>query len=78
MDKVMWTNEWPTEPGYYWFYGQLFRDRSNSADEFHFIRVYETANGRIVCVTGGYLLSRESGAGVWCPVGFPDLPAEEV
>lgn len=69
-----WIDEWPTRPGWYWFYGQCFGDRTGQP-EFHYVKVTKTSNS-IAYLTGGHFLyPSEHAEGVWQPVVFPALPA---
>lgn len=70
---MYWTIAWPEEPGYYWFYGWCFRDRSREP-ELHFVRVRKIVNG-VVRITDGHFLYKQEGAyGMWTKIKFPDLP----
>ena len=72
----MWTKQWPTEPGFYWFYGWPFRDREHKP-ELHFVDVWKVING-ITFVTQGFFLYKEEGAdGYWMPAELPELPEME-
>lgn len=67
-----WSKDWPTEPGYYWFYG--WRISSDYNPRLHFAKVYQAVSGLIVAV-GGCSISREDGAdGYWMPVRVPEAP----
>ena len=44
-----WTTDIPTEPGWYWFYGQRY-DREGC--ELAVVRAWQAANA-VVCVCGG-------------------------
>lgn len=69
-----WTIEWPSEPGYYWFYGWAFTDRSRDP-ELHFVKVRGIAQGKLMYVTNGhFLFKQEGGEGYWMPVTLPELP----
>ena len=72
-----WTKDWPTEPGYYWFYGWCFRERHRSP-ETHLVEVWRTATPGVVSyVTEGHFLYKEEGAdGYWMPARVPEPPAQ--
>ena len=70
-----WMNDWPIEPGYYWFYGWRFQDRDR-LKELCYVKAYKIQNG-ISYVTCGHFLYKEEGAkGVWQLVNLPELPTE--
>ena len=49
----MWTKEWPTKPGYYWFFGWPFeREKGNRPAEIHFVELWKEG----AFVTNGYFL----------------------
>ena len=77
-----WTSEWPTEPGYYWFYGR--RWRSSDCNDFYLVGVHELG-GDVVYVqaeprcleieAGGPFIYKDTvGLGWWQKVQFPDAP----
>lgn len=71
---MMWTTEWPTEPGHYWFWGYPFK-RSDRPDEMHLVRVYRVANG-VANVTNGHFLYKAEArdGGRWAPATLPEPP----
>lgn len=70
----MWTSEWPTEQGYYWFYGWCFCHRDRPPG-FHCVEVYRTAIGFRYATGGHFLYETEGASGIWQPVKLPNLPA---
>ena len=65
-----WTREWPTTPGYYWFHGWCFRDRSHSP-ETHLVRVVKSATGYLMVTDGHFLFKAEGGEGFWLKAELP-------
>ena len=66
------TTEWPTEPGWYWFYGRM--ERPTEAPRLYPVQVFE--NG--AAAAGGYFMGIRTAVGVWLRVEVPDLrPAFE-
>lgn len=68
-----WSREWPTESGWYWFYGVL----SKSADTPRLkpVQVRRTGNGHMFYViAGGFAYQQEGARGYWLPAVVPDLP----
>lgn len=70
-----WTKEWPTCPGYYWFYGWCFGDRDRAA-KHHYVKVRKIANGVSYVADGHFLYKAEGGDGYWSPAITPVLPDE--
>lgn len=72
-EKTEWQSEWPTEPGFWWFYGKCFK---GNTDDWHFVKVVKTSqSGNFAYITDGYFLYKEEGAaGQWTKARFPDLP----
>jgi len=74
---MSWQDEWPTEPGMYWFYGwrSLFAV-TNSLPNLFFVKVLGTSKpGSMVYIEGGsFLFKGEGGYGKWLRVEPPELP----
>ena len=69
---VTWSTTWPTEIGYYWFFGVCWR---GDAPELCFVKVRRTSNDALVYITNGHFLWRSEGAnGFWQPAVLPELP----
>lgn len=70
-----WVKEWPTEPGWYWFYGLRY---SREQPELNPVQVWRAGDGNNAYVVRGSFLYKSEGAeGVWQPMALPDLPGEE-
>lgn len=71
-----WTKEWPSEPGFYWFYGRL--GKRYLPPELHFIKTHPTQvsrEGRITFIAEGISFWRESNIdGYWMPADLPSPP----
>ena len=68
-----WTNEWPQEPGWYWFCGRRFRGHPI---EFFPVEAIKISNG-IAYVAGSHFMEKAEGAeGVWQKAILPELPEE--
>ena len=67
-----WQNEWPTEIGFWWFYGKAFKSTNI---ELHFVKVLNTAvPGVLTYITNGHFLYKAEGAtGRWAKVQLPEL-----
>jgi hypothetical protein len=77
--EAAWSSEWPTESGYYWFYG--YRDAQGKRyDE----KKGENAEGPLLytalvrgpklVVCAGSFLFRDGAEGLWYPLSVPTLP----
>ena len=77
MNKKMdeWAEEWPTEPGYYWFYGWPFILR-HYAPRLHFVHVRKLKkNGLLLMATNGHFLWQSRGAyGLFMSAEVQELP----
>ena len=76
---MKWTKEWPTEPGYYWFYGRRFRTihLKQEANSTYFVEVFISSNKSPVYICSGNFLSKgEEAEGWWTRAELPDPPKE--
>ena len=71
-ESAYWQEVWPSQDGYWWFYGKRFQ---NSKVEWHFVKVIKTAKPNVFAyITDGHFLYKEEGAvGRWMKVQFPEL-----
>jgi len=68
-----WIKEWPTEPGWYWFWGKTYK--GSLKHELYMVQVWQMASGGLAYVTGGALLHEWEGAeGMWHPAVVPEPP----
>jgi len=76
VDEENWTEEWPTEPGWYWFIGRLHHWCD---EELRSVRVYVSGATRsgVVYETDGRFIYEDESAGVWCPAVLPEPPHSE-
>lgn len=82
--EITWSEEWPTEPGDYWFYGWTWLDNTmerNGPPKYHHVQVHVTAGGARVYIARGNFMYKsnlvrnyERHVGVWTPVTFPEPP----
>lgn len=79
VEQASWSKDWPTESGFYWFYGWCFRawgGKRERPPKMHFVRVRRIANG-IALITDGHFLYKEEGAeGCWTPARLPEPPTQ--
>jgi hypothetical protein len=57
LNKKRWTQEWPTKPGFYWFYGisKFLAQFPNHKPELVLMEVREISNGVIYSTRGQFL-----------------------
>lgn len=71
----MWTKEWPTGPGYYWFHGWMF-EYHYLPPRTHLIKVCPYAGGTF-CLSDSYgKLDDRICCGVWHPATLPEPPED--
>lgn len=63
----MWTTEWPTERGWYWFYGQPC-----PGAVLCLTTCYSAVGGKLW--TGGYYLDPCEAIGAFLPIDVPHIP----
>lgn len=67
----IWMEKWPTEPGYYWFYGQQFKA---STVRLHFVNVMRVRNSLVYVCDNSIMYKPEAGFGLWMIIIPPELP----
>lgn len=71
-----WTEDWPRERGWYWFYGQTSKMMWDRMPEYLPVEVWHDATGKPTYVGGGLSLYKSEGArGLWRPMVMPTPPA---
>ena len=77
MTKDDWTKEWPTERGWYWFYGQTSKMVWDMRPEYIPVKVRKDGTGKPICVGNGHFLYKAEGArGLWTPMVTPTPPTD--
>jgi hypothetical protein len=67
-----WSAEWPTKPGYYWFFGYQFKSESNK--HLYTVRVVSIAdNKRATICEGSFMYKSATGKGYWQEIELPEL-----
>lgn len=81
MLEPLWSKEWPTEPGYYWFYGWLSRSRTHRdfvAPKMYQAKIVQTYHDvkmrTFSYVIDGNKLNEEYALGLWTPAFPPEAP----
>lgn len=70
-----WTEEWPTEPGRWWFFGRLAYWEADVKPKMLCVNIVSSRDN-ILCVEGEILFSEDLGPGLWQKSIVPDLPEE--
>jgi hypothetical protein len=76
-DNDGWTEEWPTKPGTYLFYGGFVRASGDKPRcRFSVCRAAFSGNNRLVLMTESHILYKEESYGVFRPfnIKIPELP----
>ena len=71
-DRTKWTNDWPTEPGWYWLYGWDFGEDGEGPTLIP-VKVHKIANGHMHVASGNFIFPAEA-VGVWAPIEMPEVP----
>jgi hypothetical protein len=66
-----WTREFPTEAGWYWFYGNQFR---SSQPSLHIVKVFKSINSFVCVCDGAFMYESELGEKRW----FKQIDTSEV
>ena len=74
MNEPVWSREAPTEPGRYWFYGQLDRDLKKN---LFCIQCHKASDGKVVFADRAQFIYPKQCIGFWTPCIIPELPTEE-
>jgi hypothetical protein len=70
----MWTKEWPTKPGHYWFYGKRFEDMD---PEMYLVKVWKLSDGFAYICESSFMYRSEGTDGWWMPAQLPEPPKED-
>jgi len=71
-----WSKEWPTEIGFFWFFGFCHNEMHVNPPRLHFVKT-DRIKGELVYVTDEPLMFRGQSDGLWMPVALPTLPTQE-
>jgi len=77
MKKYEWSTEWPTEPGFYWFYGWPYKKEKERGikPELNSIKVSKISNGVMITRSGAFWFREEwGGEGKFISAKMPALP----
>ena len=73
MCEHVWTSEYPTKPGFYWFYGRHYGEEKHSMGV---VRVFPTQTGVARVLDGNFMFKQDKHEGVFCPIDKPIISAE--
>lgn len=71
-----WTKEWPTEPGWYWFFGWPYSGEKDSGrePELNTVEVIEIPNDLVFVRRGSFWYKSDGGEGLFRKATVPPLP----
>ena len=72
-----WTEEWPTEPGRYWFWGQSDYGMRGLPARLYSVVVHKADRGPVYVADGSFMYRGGGGWGVWCRAVLPEPPYHE-
>ena len=71
--EIVWTLDWPTEPGDYWFYGWSF-GCFGEKPKMHLAECRKISSGVIYIINGHFMWRNRGHVGRWTPTVFPEAP----
>ncbi len=83
MKQQDWTEEWPTEPGMYWFYGNDVDDKTaGPGEDAHFrlntvsVRFAGKGDGKFLMYVseGNFMYKKSASPGLWMRMEVPEIP----
>jgi hypothetical protein len=74
-----WSPEWPEERGWFWAYGNPWKNLSGLGvePELNIVQVRGTATGFAYITRGTFLFKGESGPLLWKKAIIPELPTQQ-
>lgn len=75
MGTNAWSSEWPTEPGWYWFYGNYAGERASGMKPMlRPMEARQISNGIMYIGWGTFLYKHEFGTAQFLPLTEPQPP----
>jgi hypothetical protein len=75
-----WSREWPTESGFYWFWGWFWKSqydgRGNEPKKMHLVECRKIQNGFLYITHGHFIYQEEGAIGQWLPATRPTPPGD--
>ena len=75
--STIWSKEWPTEPGWYWFYGDPF-NKAKHWIRLNTVKIVQTSKSIALICNGNFMYKQEASDGFWTPIIIPELPKEDL
>ncbi len=76
VDGNTWTTDWPTEPGWYWFYGWAFGLVEDHPPKLHAVNVAAGNSDDVMrIIDGNFMWKTEGHQGIFTPMRNVTLPA---
>lgn len=77
----MWTKEWPTTPGWYWFHGVHSTPWGTEKNKTTPVEVRIGGSGKskflMYVSNGAFMWEKEGAKGLWQPMPLPALPTSD-
>ena len=73
MCEYVWSSEYPTEPGWYWFFGRKYGEERYSLGT---VRVIPISNGIMYVLDGNFMYESEGHKGVFSRIDEPMISAK--
>lgn len=75
---MVWNEEWPTDPGYYWFYGRRHKQLEDEQGIFltEVVAAGENLQHRLYSCHGMFLYKSDGAKGLWMKAILPPSPTE--
>jgi len=77
-DGELWSEDWPTEPGHYWFSGRTHGYWATDKPKMHFVEVRTTVTVPLYFTDKGFFDEDDGADGYWMPARVPEPPLREV
>lgn len=77
---MQWSQDFPTKPGYYWFYGDPFGNKRGADGlqvRLHWVRAYQGANSLVVVSDMNSFMYWDEVVGLWTQAIPPELPENQ-
>jgi hypothetical protein len=75
----MWVTDWPTEEGWYWFFGKQWSKATENTLDIIKVKYCGPPERRFITYTcnGGFVYKSDDMVGKWLALPTPLLPLEE-
>lgn len=76
---MRWSKTKPSEPGKYWFFGQVykFNGKFDNEPNFHYMEIWKLTNGVSLVYNGNFIYEKDI-KGQWSKIIHPAPPADSI